>query len=238
MHDFVFLRIEGLRKSYEDIDALRGIDLTLNKGDFLCLFGPNGAGKTTLVRIVANLLKPSSGSVSVSGPDGAEDGLDPRSRVGLISHQSLLYEDLTAWENLQFYCSIYGVPRPEEKISSLLQTVGLSARKDLKVSKFSRGMQQRLSIARAMVNDPLLLLMDEPFSGLDQYAATVLSNHLKELHRENRTIIMVTHNLTRGLELASRVGILSGGRLVYLEDRDRIDIKSFEDRYLGHMEMD
>jgi len=99
-------------------------------------------------------------------------------------------------------------------------------------------MQQRLSIARAMVNDPLLLLMDEPFSGLDQYAATVLSNHLKELHRENRTIIMVTHNLTRGLELASRVGILSGGRLVYLEDRDRIDIKSFEDRYLGHMEMD
>ncbi len=236
MDDTAFLRIRGLRKSYEYVDALRGVDLTLARGDFLCLFGPNGAGKTTLIKIVADLLKPTSGTVEITGgPD--LDG-DIRSRIGLISHQTLLYDELTARENLQFYSSLYRVPDPDDKIDSLLHTVGLHNRRNERVSTFSRGMQQRLSIARALINDPVLLLLDEPYSGLDQFAASVLSDHLKKLHAQHRTIIMVTHNLTRGLETANRIGILSEGRLVYLKDRDEIDLPSFEGHYLMHMETD
>ncbi len=234
MDDTSFLRIQGLRKSYEDVDALRGVDLSLARGDFLCLFGPNGAGKTTLIKIVADLLKPTSGTVEISGGQNLDGGI--RSRIGLISHQTLLYDELTAMENLQFYSSIYKIPDPEDKIDSLLHTVGLHNRRDERVSTFSAGMQQRLSIARALINDPVLLLLDEPYSGLDQFAATVLSNHLKELHARHRTIIMVTHNLTRGLETANRIGILSEGRLVYLKDRAEIDLRSFEDHYFTHME--
>lgn len=234
MDNSAFLRIQDLRKSYEDVDALRGIDLSLARGDFLCLFGPNGAGKTTLIKIVANLLKPTSGTVKIYGePD--TDEADVRSRIGIISHQSLLYDELTAMENLQFYSAIYKIPNPTERIEELLHTVGLFPKRDIIVSKFSRGMQQRLSIARALINDPVLLLLDEPFSGLDQLAAAVLSGHLKKLHAENRTIIMVTHNLTRGLETADRIGILSAGKLVYLRRRDEIELQSFEGHYLTHL---
>ena len=231
-----FLQIKGLKKSYDGIDALRGIDLTLQKGEFLSLFGPNGAGKTTLIRIIATLLKPGSGSISVMDFDIEEHPEDFRAQLGVISHQSFLYDDLSARENLEFYAALYRVDDPEAKSRELLKLVGLQDRGDSKVSEFSRGMQQRLSIARALINDPSLLLLDEPYTGLDERASILLSGHLRQLHSRQRTIVMVTHDLKRGLESATKVGILSKGRLVYLKDRSEVDIDEFEHVYLRYLQ--
>ncbi|GBE36725.1 fluoroquinolones export ATP-binding protein/MT2762 [bacterium BMS3Bbin07] len=231
-----FLQIKGLKKSYDGIDALRGIDLTLQRGEFLSLFGPNGAGKTTLIRIIATLLKPGSGSVSVMDFDIEEHPEDFRAQLGVISHQSFLYDDLSARENLEFYAALYRVDDPEAKSRELLKLVGLHDRGDSKVSGFSRGMQQRLSIARALINDPSLLLLDEPYTGLDERASILLSGHLRQLHSRQRTIVMVTHDLKRGLESATKVGILSKGRLVYFKDRSEVDIDEFEHIYLRYLQ--
>ncbi|VAX28298.1 ABC transporter, ATP-binding protein [hydrothermal vent metagenome] len=231
-----FLQIKGLKKSYDGIDALRGIDLTLQKGEFLSLFGPNGAGKTTLIRIIATLLKPGSGSISVMDFDIEEHPEDFRAQLGVISHQSFLYDDLSARENLEFYAALYRVDDPEAKSRELLKLVGLQDRGDSKVSEFSRGMQQRLSIARALINDPSLLLLDEPYTGLDERASILLSGHLRQLHSRQRTIVMVTHDLKRGLESATKVGILSKGRLVYFKDRSEVDIDEFEHVYLRYLQ--
>jgi len=230
-----FLRIKGLRKSYDGIEALRGIDLSLQKGEFLSLFGPNGAGKTTLIRIIATLLKPGSGSVRVKDFDIEEHPEEFRAQLGVISHQSFLYNDLSAKENLEFYAALYRVGDPAARAEELLRLVGLHDRADSKVSGFSRGMQQRLSIARALVNDPALLLLDEPYTGLDQHASMLLSGHLRQLHSRRRTIVMVTHDLKRGLEAATKVGILSRGKLVYLKDRSEIDPGEFEHAYLRYL---
>ncbi len=231
-----FLQIKGLKKSYDGIEALRGIDLSLKKGDFLSLFGPNGAGKTTLIRIIATLLKPGAGSISVMDFDIEEHPEEFRAQLGVISHQSFLYDDLSARENLEFYAALYRVNDPAAKAGDLLRLVGLHDREDSKVSGFSRGMQQRLSIARALINDPSLLLLDEPYTGLDERASILLSGHLKQLHSRQRTIVMVTHDIKRGLESATKVGILSKGRLVYLKDRSEVDTAEFEHVYLRYLQ--
>ncbi|VAX33975.1 ABC transporter, ATP-binding protein [hydrothermal vent metagenome] len=230
-----FLQIKGLKKSYDGIEALRGIDLTLQKGEFLSLFGPNGAGKTTLIRIIATLLKPGSGSVRVMDFDIEEQPEEFRAQLGVISHQSFLYNDLSARENLEFYAALYRVNDPVGKTGELLRLVGLHDRGDSRVSGFSRGMQQRLSIARALINDPSLLLLDEPYTGLDERASILLSGHLRQLHSRQRTIVMVTHDLKRGLESATKVGILSKGRLVYFKDRSEVDTDEFEHVYLRYL---
>lgn len=236
MANSAFLQIKGLKKSYDGIDALRGIDLNLQKGEFLSLFGPNGAGKTTLIRIIATLLKPGSGSISVMDFDIEEHPGEFRAQLGVISHQSFLYDDLSARENLEFYAALYRVNDPEAKAGELLRLVGLQDRGDSKVSGFSRGMQQRLSIARALINDPSLLLLDEPYTGLDERASILLSGHLRQLHSRQRTIVMVTHDIKRGLESATKVGILSKGRLVYLRDRSEVDTEEFEHVYLRYLQ--
>ncbi len=230
-----FLRIKGLRKGYDGIEALRGIDLSLQKGEFLSLFGPNGAGKTTLIRIISTLLKPGSGSVRVMDFDIEEHAEEFRAQLGVISHQSFLYNDLSARENLEFYAALYRVNDPVGKTGELLRLVGLHDREDSQVSGFSRGMQQRLSIARALINDPSLLLLDEPYTGLDEHASILLSGHLRQLHSRQRTIVMVTHDLKRGLESATKVGILSKGRLVYLKERSEVDTDEFEHVYLRYL---
>ncbi len=226
-----FLAVEDLRKSYGGVEALGGVTFTLEQGDFLCLFGPNGAGKSTLLKIIATLLRPSSGAVRVEGQDAAEHPEALRSRLGLVSHQSYLYDDLTAQENLEFYAGLYGVPNPRQRSEELLRTVGLHDRRHSPVSELSRGMQQRLTIARALVNDPDLLLLDEPYTGLDEHAAALLRDQLQVLRERKRTVILVTHNLRRGLESATRLGILSRGRLVFLAARDKVDPRSFEQTY-------
>ena len=231
-----FLRVEGLCKSYGGLTALKDVGLTLEAGGFLCLFGPNGAGKSTLLKVLATLLPPTAGSVRVAGFDLEEHPEAFRARLGLVSHQSFLYDDLSARENLAFYAALYGVPDPSVRAGELLERVDLAHRAHSPVREFSRGMQQRLSIARALVNDPSLLLLDEPYTGLDAHAAIRLSRQLRLLHEARRTIVMATHNLERGLDLATSVGILARGKLVFLQRRDQIDPEAFEQLYFRHLE--
>lgn len=231
-----FLQIDRLRKSYGSREALRGINLELMRGEFLCLFGPNGAGKSTLLKCIATLLRPSSGTVRVQGFDLKEQPEEYRARLGMVSHQSFVYQDLTVLENLEFYAALYGVANPRERALELLDQVNLADRFDMPAANLSRGMQQRLSIARALVNDPELLLLDEPYTGLDEHAATVLRDQLRILDNRQRTIIMVTHNLRRGMESATRLGILARGELVYLERKAAVDPDSFEQLYFRNLE--
>jgi heme exporter protein A len=221
----------GLVKSFGSKVALEGVDLDVAEGEFLTLVGPNGAGKTTLIRILATLTRPTRGSVRVAGYDLARQGTEVRRRIGLASHQTLLYGDLSAEENLRFYGRMYEVPDLEERITSLLQRVGLEHRRHDLVRTFSRGMQQRLSIARALLHDPAILLLDEPYTGLDQQAVEVLREVLVSLVGRSHTVLMTTHNLERGLELCDRAAILFNGRIVYQAGRGDLDATSFREAY-------
>ncbi len=231
-----FVEVEGLRRAFDGVEALRGVSFRLERGDVLALFGPNGAGKSTLLRILSTLLPPSAGSVRVDGVDIRQSAGRIRARLGMVSHQTFLYADLTARENLEFYAALYGVPDPWERAEALLELVGLRARADSRVADLSRGMQQRLAVARALVNDPDLLLLDEPFTGLDEHAAARLAEHLALLHDRKRTVILVTHNLRRGLEAATRVGVLVAGRLVFFAARADVSAAEFERTYIGFVE--
>jgi heme exporter protein A len=233
----VFLTVSGLCKSYGSREALRGIDLNLGHGEFLCLFGPNGAGKSTLLKIVATLLRPDEGQVKVEDFDLEEHPEQYRAQLGLVSHQSFVYQDLTVLENLVFYAALYGVEQPEQRALELLEEVNLAERYDMLAANLSRGMQQRLTIARALVNDPKLLLLDEPYTGLDEHAASILRDLLQTLHCRGRTIIMVTHNLRRGIESATQLGILVRGELVYLQQRANVEPATFEQQYFRYLEM-
>jgi len=239
------IEVRGLVKSFGSKVALEGLDLDVAEGEFLTLVGPNGAGKTTLIRILATLTRPTRGSVRVAGCDLAKQGAEVRRRIGLASHQTLLYGDLSAEENLRLYGRMYEVPDLEEGITALLQRVDLDHRRHDLVRTFSRGMQQRLSLARALLHDPAILLLDEPYTGLDQHAAEVLREVLVTLSSSlsppklggmkggarSRTVLMTTHNLERGLELCDRAAILVNGLIVYQEARDSLDVANFQETY-------
>ena len=225
------IQVHGLVKSFGSKAALRGVDLDVAEGESLTLVGPNGAGKTTFIRILATLTRPSKGSVRVAGCDLSRHGPEIRRHIGLVSHQTFLYDDLSAEENLRFYGRMYDVPELEPSIRSLLHRVGLEHRGLDLVRTFSRGMQQRLSIARALLHDPALLLLDEPYTGLDQHAAEMLREVLTDLAGKSRTIVMTTHNLERGLEICDRAAILANGRIVYQTDKDNLDVASFRETY-------
>jgi heme exporter protein A len=225
------VEVRGLVKSFGSKVALEGVDLDVAEGEFLTLVGPNGAGKTTLIRVLATLTRPTEGSVRVAGYDLARQGTDVRRRIGLASHQTLLYGDLSAEENLRFYGRMYEVPKLEERITALLQRVGLEHRRHDLVRTFSRGMQQRLSIARALLHDPAILLLDEPYTGLDQQATEVLREVLAALLGRARTVLMTTHNIERGLELCNRAAILVNGRIVYQANKGDLDVADFREAY-------
>jgi heme exporter protein A len=225
------IEVRGLVKSFGSKVALEGVDLDVAEGEFLTLVGPNGAGKTTLVRILATLTRPTRGSVRMAGCDLGRQSSEVRRRIGLASHQTLLYGDLSAEENLRFYGRMYEVADLEERITALLQRVGLEHRRHDLVRAFSRGMQQRLSLARALLHDPAILLLDEPYTGLDQQAVEVLREVLVALVGRSRTVLMTTHNLERGLELCDRAAILVNGRIVYEADKSRLDVASFRETY-------
>ena len=225
------IEVHGLVKSFGSKAALRGVDLDVANGEALTLVGPNGAGKTTFIRILATLTRPSKGSVRVAGCDLARQGPEIRRHIGLVSHQAFLYGDLSAEENLRFYGRMYDVPELESSIRSLLQRVGLEHRRLDLVRTFSRGMLQRLSIARALLHNPALLLLDEPYTGLDQRAMEMLREVLTDLAGKSRTIVMTTHNLERGLEICDRAAILANGRIVYQAGKDDLDLASFRKAY-------
>jgi len=224
------LDVAGLAKRFGHVRALRGVAFTLGAGDSLAVFGPNGAGKTTLLRVLAGLLRPDAGTVRIGGALLARGEASHRGRVGLISHHSLLYDGLTAAENLAFYARLYGLAEPHAAAARALEGVGLAARAGDRAGTFSRGMVQRLAIARALLHDPDVMLLDEPFSGLDQRAAGALRALLGRLRAERRTMVLVTHNLDEGLELATHVAIQVAGRFVSLGPRAG-DLAAYRARY-------
>ena len=214
------IKIQGLVKSYGANAVLRGVDLHVRPGEFVTLVGPNGAGKTTLLRIVATLLKANDGQLTVGGWSLPENAARVRRYIGLVSHHALLYGDLTAAENLTFFARLYQLEDQEERVKAALQLVGLTARQRDPVRSFSRGMLQRLTIARATLHEPDVLLFDEPYTGLDQDATNLLDDLLRREAERGRTIFMITHDLARGLDLCHRIAILNRGKIATVIERE------------------
>jgi len=216
---------KSLIKTYGLLPVLRKIDLEINRGQFVALLGPNGSGKSTMLRLLSGLSRPTAGKIAIGGWELPDEVAAVRAQIGVVSHKSLLYETLTGRENLLFFARLYNLPRSDlqPRLDELLEQVGLSSRADSLVRTYSRGMQQRLSIARALLHDPDVLLFDEPYTGLDQDAATTLDNLLRTARDGRRTIIMATHRLHHAVELADRIIILNKGRIGYDRQTDIID---------------
>jgi heme ABC exporter ATP-binding subunit CcmA len=228
------VHMEGVTKRFGKVFALRGIDLQLGRGRFLGVFGPNGAGKTTLLKVLATLLRPSTGTITIAGYDIVQEADKVRSMLGVLVHRTFLYGQLTASENLQFYGRMFGVKKLPERILEVLQIVGLETHARQLVRTYSRGMQQRLAIARAILHQPALLLLDEPYTGLDQHASTHLQELLRQLHVAECTIIMSTHDVHRGLELYDDIAIQCRGKIAYYGSTAGIDLHAFEQLYAEH----
>lgn len=225
------VQVENLVKSFGPRTALAGVSFSVESGEFVTLVGPNGAGKTTLLRILAMLSRPTSGTLRIAGLDPAKAGDAVRRRIGFLSHRTLLYDDLTAEQNLRFYAQMYDLDDGAARIDDLLKRVELAVRRHDLVRTFSRGMQQRLSVARAVLHEPQLLLLDEPYTGLDPNAAQVLTELLTGLAGEGCTVLLTTHNLERGLAAGQRAMVLVRGRLVYDERKKALDPATFVDTY-------
>ncbi|MDR1412902.1 MAG: ABC transporter ATP-binding protein [Actinomycetes bacterium] len=225
------LEVEHLSRVFGARKALDALSFQLPVGAFLSIFGPNGAGKTTLLRVLSTLTPPSrGGTAKVFGYDVVADAVELRSRIGVISHNPLLYPDLTAEENLHFFADLYCIENPQTRIDELLEAVELKHRRLDLVRTFSRGMTQRLSIARALLPHPDILFLDEPYSGLDPHAADILDSLLAQV-RDRYTFVMVSHDLDKGLELSSHVLILARGKKVLFEQRGDIDDTQFKQLY-------
>ena len=205
------ISVHRLVKRFGTKTILRGLDFEVQTGEFVALLGPNGAGKTTFLRILASLSRPSLGQVSVAGYPLPDQAAAVRARLGVVSHLPLLYGDLTAEENLRFFGRMYGVSNLDARISEVLEMVELVSRRRDLVRTFSRGMQQRLAIGRAVLHDPDVMLLDEPHTGLDQDASAMLDAVLRSVVAKGRTIVMTSHDLIHAEELATRFDILSHG---------------------------
>ena len=224
------IQVDQLTKAFGPRKAVDQVTFSLPRGAFLSVFGPNGAGKTTLLRMLATLSRPSSGTIHIDGIDSKEDPDSLRERIGIISHQPMLYPDLTAEENLIFYGSLYGVDRPDKRAIELLDAVGLKVRRKDRVRTFSRGMTQRVAIARALINDPSVVLLDEPYSGLDPHAIEIFDDLIKAV-RADRTFVMVSHDLAKGLSLCTHALVMAKGRIVSFTDASTMDPKEFSTLY-------
>lgn len=222
--------VNKLSKSFGRRLVLDKISFELEKSGFLSVFGPNGAGKTTMIKILSTLVAPTKGEVTVSGVKLTDDPTPIRKKIGLISHNPLLYIDLNAYENLRFYGSLYRVENIEDRIEELLERVELSHRRFDTVKTYSKGMTQRLSIARALLHRPTILFLDEPHSGLDPHAVDILDGLLDDIRQEH-TFIMITHNLDKGLDLCSSAMILDGGHIVFYEQKTDMHKDEFEETY-------
>lgn len=222
--------VDHVSKAFGSRRAVDDLSFDLPRGAFLSIFGPNGAGKTTLLRMVATLSRPSEGRIVLEGIETKEHPDQARAHVGLISHRSMLYDDLTAFENLMIAARLYGVENPEERVRDLLDAVELSHRSMDVVRTFSRGMTQRVSIARALIADPDIVLLDEPYSGLDPHAVDVFDQLIDSV-RENRTFVMVSHDMDKGLSACSHVLVMARGRRAAFARKDEIDYQAFKRFY-------
>lgn len=224
------IKTKKLTKVFGDRKALDKVSIEVPEGAFLSIFGPNGAGKTTLVRTLATLSRATSGTALVAGFDVKEEPDKVREHIGLISHNPMLYPDLTAMENLMFTAQLYGVVNAEERVRELLRAVELDHRRFDVVRTFSRGMTQRLSIARALMNDPDVVFLDEPYAGLDPHAVEIFDGLIEQL-RDGRTFIMVSHDLQKGFDVCTHALVLARGRVVSYAPKEDIDFEQFRQLY-------
>ena len=227
----MIIEVRKLVKRFGPKAVLRGLDFSVDQGEFVALVGPNGAGKTTFLRVLSTLARPSLGKVTLAGYQLPSQAAAVRRSLGVVSHQPLLYGDLTAEENLRFYGRMYAVPGLPRRIDEVLELVGLPARRHDLVRTFSRGMQQRLAIGRAILHDPAVLLFDEPYTGLDQQACDMLDQVLREVAGRGRTVVMTSHDLARVQDLASRFDILAGGLIAASTSSSGLGSKNLLDFY-------
>jgi heme exporter protein A len=216
------IETRGLGRAFDEAWAVRDVDLQIPVGQRVLVLGANGSGKSTLLRLLATLLRPTTGSLRVAGLDPLQQANEVRRRIGLMAHRPLLYDNLSALENLRFYGRMFEVADAERRIDSLLRLVGMEGRADVRVRALSRGQQQRIALARALLHDPPLLLLDEPDTGLDEEGLAVLDRVISE---GSRTIVMTTHQAARALAWADRVLVLRAGRL----NEDRL-LRRWENR--------
>jgi heme exporter protein A len=225
------IEVKGLVKTFGPKPVLRGVDFYVGQGEFVALLGPNGAGKTTFLRILATLARPRMGLVRIAGFHLPAEAAAVRRRLGVVSHQPLLYGDLTAEENLHFFGRMYGLEARGARVKEVLELVGLYPRRRDLVREFSRGMQQRLAIGRSVLHEPQILLFDEPHTGLDQEASAMLDGVLREIASGGRTVVMTTHDLSRAVELADRLDILSRGVITTSVRREGTDLPTLQALY-------
>lgn len=230
MNDFC-LEVRGLKKSFGFKPILRGVNLTMGAGERVALLGANGTGKTTLLRILAMLSTPTAGTVKLNGLDGERDAQDMRRLVGFVAHQPYLYDELTALENLLFFGKMYTVRDARQRATTLLRRVGLEKRMNERVHTLSRGQVQRLSLARALLHSPQLLLLDEPDTGLDQEGIALLAELLAEHIAQHGSALFTTHQLERALSLSDTIVMLSGGRIVSRQATDGLELDIMRQQY-------
>jgi heme exporter protein A len=216
------IEVRNLVKRFGLKVVLSSVDFAVRRGEFVALLGPNGAGKTTFLRILASLSRPSMGEVIVAGSKLPDEAAQVRARLGVVSHLPLLYPDLTAEENLQFYARMYGLVDHAPRVTEVLEMIGLENRRKDLVRTFSRGMQQRLAIGRAVIHDPEVMLFDEPYTGLDQDASEMLDEVLRSVASQGRTVVMTSHDLARAEDLATRFDILSRGAIAASANRKEL----------------
>ena len=215
MTETLALESDNVSKTYGHFPALRGVSLEVRQGVAMALFGRNGAGKTTFLKIAATLARQSKGRLLIHGNDIVEEPEKVRRRIGFLSHNTYVYRDLTPMENLRFFSKLYGLDDPEDRIQALIQRVGLEDRRNDVVRSFSRGLMQRVGLARVMLHAPAVLLLDEPYTGLDAHAVGILNRMLEEAVGVGRTVILTTHDLEMGLRAATEAHIIERGRIVY-----------------------
>lgn len=213
------IKAQAISKRIGKKEIIRAMDLEIGAGEFLAILGPNGAGKSTLLKILSLLMRPSEGRLEINGLDAVKEAEQVRPLLGVISHKTYLYDALTASENLEFYGRMYGIASIPERVREVIKEVGLEFSLHDQVGTFSRGMQQRLAIARAILHRPRILLLDEPQTGLDQQALNILYQVIGRLKAEGSTVVMVTHILDHGLEACDRLLVLRQGKPVYLGEK-------------------
>lgn len=224
------IKTKKLSKVFGNRRAVDNVSIEVPQGAFLSIFGPNGAGKTTLLRVLSTLSRATSGEATLMGVDLKDEPDKARDHIGLISHNSMLYPDLTAEQNLLIYARLYGVENPEVRVLELLEAVELKHRRLDVVRTFSRGMTQRLSIARALIHDPGVVFLDEPYSGLDPHAVEIF-DELIEQQREGRTFVMVSHDLQKGFAMCTHALVLAKGKVVAFDEKGAFDFDEFAALY-------
>ncbi|NIP38745.1 MAG: ABC transporter ATP-binding protein [Candidatus Dadabacteria bacterium] len=224
------ISVTNLNKTYGGTAALKGLDFKISKGEFVLIFGPNGAGKSTVLKTLSTLLAPTDGKILIYNTDIYDKSNDIRKNIGFVSHEPFLYENLSAQENLVFFAELYGVNNPEIRANDLLKTLQLESRADELVTNYSRGMKQRVALGRALIHEPDILFLDEPFSGLDLIGSSIITDILNKLKLKGKTIIMSTHSFDDCADLADRILVLNNGEIAL--ETNEVDREGFKNRYL------